>query len=187
VTNGHPSSTQQKKKKNICKALGGHTLYIALYGTYTVALQELKTLLKATPQQTGFRHRRALPSKRMISLNFGGGSGKAASKPPNRQKSSDNRSVWQRRRLRQSHDEKILRPTEDNEFGHRLFRFGEHSTRKGGPGENVQVAPINLTSSTNLIQLQKQLKNVVKEDYEFRNTRNRTSVITRNMMDILPI
>jgi hypothetical protein len=37
-----------KKQKNICKALGGHTLYIALYGTYTGGLQELKTLLKAS-------------------------------------------------------------------------------------------------------------------------------------------
>jgi hypothetical protein len=35
-------------KQNFCKGLGGKTLYSALYGTYTVALQELKALLKAS-------------------------------------------------------------------------------------------------------------------------------------------
>jgi hypothetical protein len=38
-----------------------------------------------------------------------------------------------------------------------------------------------------MIQLQQQLKNVVKEDDEFRNTRNGTRVIKRNMVDFLAI
>jgi hypothetical protein len=51
----------------------------------------------------------------------------------------------------------------------------------------VQAAPITLTSATNLIQLQKQLKNVVKEDFEFRNTRKGIRVIIRGMADFLAI
>jgi hypothetical protein len=47
--------------------------------------------------------------------------------------------------------------------------------------------PIILTSAANLIQLQKQLKNVAKEDFEFRNTRSRTRVITRDMADFLAV
>jgi hypothetical protein len=180
-------NTAEENRKNFCKAIGRKTLYSALYDTYTVALQELKTLLKASITADRTPTPKSASIQEEVSLNFGGGSDKAASKPPKRQKSSANCSVYPRRHFRQSHHEKILRPTEDNVYGHRHFRFGEHSTRRGGPGENVQATPINLTSSTNLIQLQKQLKNVVKEDYEFHNTRNGTRVIKRNMVDFLPI
>jgi hypothetical protein len=38
----------EENRRSYCKALDGKTLYNALYGTYTVALQELKALLKAT-------------------------------------------------------------------------------------------------------------------------------------------
>jgi hypothetical protein len=41
-------NTAEENRQNFCKALGGKTLYSALYGTYTVALQELKALLKAS-------------------------------------------------------------------------------------------------------------------------------------------
>jgi hypothetical protein len=43
--------------------------------------------------------------------------------------------------------------------------------------------PIILTSTVNLIQLQKHLKSVVKGDFEFRSTRNGTRVITKDMAD----
>jgi hypothetical protein len=36
------------RKQKFCKALNGKTLFSALYGTYTVALQALKALLKAS-------------------------------------------------------------------------------------------------------------------------------------------
>jgi hypothetical protein len=38
----------EENRQNFCKALNGKTLFSALYGTYTVALQELKALLKAS-------------------------------------------------------------------------------------------------------------------------------------------
>jgi hypothetical protein len=41
-------NTAEDNRQNFCKALDGKTLYSALYGTYTVALQELKALLKAS-------------------------------------------------------------------------------------------------------------------------------------------
>jgi prophage DNA circulation protein len=46
-------STTEENWASCCKALSGKTLYSALYGTYIVALQELKALLKVsttTPQ-----------------------------------------------------------------------------------------------------------------------------------------
>jgi hypothetical protein len=42
------------------------------------------------------------------------------------------------------------------------------------PEKTCRPPPIILTSSTNLIQLQKQLKSVVKGDFEFRSTKNGT-------------
>jgi hypothetical protein len=51
------------------------------------------------------------------------------------------------------------------------------------PCKGSRLPPIILTSETNLIQLQKQLKSVVKENFEFRSTQNRTRVITRDVVD----
>jgi hypothetical protein len=41
-------NSAEENRRNFCKALCGKTLYSALYGTYTVYLQELKALLKAS-------------------------------------------------------------------------------------------------------------------------------------------
>jgi hypothetical protein len=51
------------------------------------------------------------------------------------------------------------------------------------PGKANRPPPIVLTSKSNLINLQKQLISVVKDDFEFRNTRNGTRVITKGMAD----
>jgi hypothetical protein len=50
-------------------------------------------------------------------------------------------------------------------------------------GKTGRRPPIILTSTVNLIQLQEQLKNVVKGDFEFRSTRNGTRAHTKNMAD----
>jgi hypothetical protein len=51
------------------------------------------------------------------------------------------------------------------------------------PSKASRPVTIILTSKSNLIQLQKQLKSVVKDDIEFSSTRNRTRVITKGMAD----
>jgi hypothetical protein len=53
-------------------------------------------------------------------------------------------------------------------------------TAAGKPG---RPPPIILTTPTNLIQLQKQLKDVVAETFEFSNTRNGTRVLTKSLAD----
>jgi hypothetical protein len=47
--------------------------------------------------------------------------------------------------------------------------------------------PVILTSTVNLIQLQKQLKTLLKEHFEFRTTRNGTRIVTRGMVDFLGV
>jgi hypothetical protein len=59
-------NTMEENRANFCKALSGKTLYSALYGSYTVTLNELKDVLKASitaksgttgpsPQDDGFQ------------------------------------------------------------------------------------------------------------------------------------
>jgi hypothetical protein len=57
------------------------------------------------------------------------------------------------------------------------------SNEEAVPGNTGRPPPIILTSTTNQIQLAKQLQNVIKGNFEFRNTSNGTRVITRSMAD----
>jgi hypothetical protein len=57
------------------------------------------------------------------------------------------------------------------------------SCKATAPGKTGRPPPIILTSAVNLIQLQKQLKGVISEDFKFRSTRNGTRVTTRSMAD----
>jgi hypothetical protein len=57
------------------------------------------------------------------------------------------------------------------------------SNEDADPGETGRTHPIILTSTADMIQLQKHLKNFVKEMFEFRSTRNGTRVIMRGVAD----
>jgi hypothetical protein len=59
----------------------------------------------------------------------------------------------------------------------------EAATHEAISGKAGRPPPIILTAKINLIQLQKQLKNVVKADLVFRNTRNGTRFITKGIAD----
>jgi hypothetical protein len=121
----------------------------------------------------------------MFSLKFRGGSGKAVTKPPKRKKKKAAPTAVS------TLTDTPAKITTRNFFA--PLRAMNMDTGSSGlktttqeetvPAKTCRPLPIILTSSTNLIQLQKQLKNVVKEDFEFRNTRNGTGVITRGMVD----
>jgi hypothetical protein len=51
------------------------------------------------------------------------------------------------------------------------------------PGKTGRPPPIVITAATNLMQLQKLIKSVVKENFEVHNSRNRTRVITKTLAD----
>jgi hypothetical protein len=51
------------------------------------------------------------------------------------------------------------------------------------PGITGRPPTIVITASTNLMQLQKVIQRVVKENFEFRNTKNGTKVITKTLAD----
>jgi hypothetical protein len=56
------------------------------------------------------------------------------------------------------------------------------STRKTG-----RPPPIVLTSTTNLMQLQRQVKSIVTGSFEFRNNRSGTRIVTKEMADFSAI
>jgi hypothetical protein len=51
------------------------------------------------------------------------------------------------------------------------------------PDKTGRPPPIVLISKTNLIQLQRQPKGVVEDNFEFRSTKNGTRTITKTMAD----
>jgi hypothetical protein len=56
------------------------------------------------------------------------------------------------------------------------------ATESSPAAKATRPSPIVLTSATNLIQRQTQLKGVAKQAFEFRNTENGTRVITKDIM-----
>jgi hypothetical protein len=67
--------------------------------------------------------------------------------------------------------------------------YGSESTPREEtvPAKTCKTPPSILTSAANLIQMLKQMKNVVKKDFVFRNNRSGTRDITRSMADFLAV
>jgi hypothetical protein len=65
---------------NYCKAFSGKTLFRALYGNYTVTLNELKSLAKASTSRT------KNPAQEEASKKFEGGNDRAPPSPPRLQR-----------------------------------------------------------------------------------------------------
>jgi hypothetical protein len=57
------------------------------------------------------------------------------------------------------------------------------SAEEAVPRKTGRLPPIVLTCATNLIQLQKQMKGVAKQTFEFRSTKNGTRVATKNIVE----
>jgi hypothetical protein len=171
-------NTAEDNRASNCKALSGKVLF-TLYGTYTVALNELKSILKASnsadgvtrasesvkpTQEDGFKEVRR---RKRHSTNEAAPTSK---KPAAEAKSTPNKEVATRNFFAP------LREILDTDSSVTEGTTPEEAV----PGKAGRPPPIILTTNTNLIQLQRQLKNVEKGDFEFRNTKNRTRVITKN-------
>jgi hypothetical protein len=176
-------NTAEDNRATYCKALSGSVLFSALHGTYTVALIEFKSLLKASnsaggtatgiesvkpTQEDGFKEVRR---RKRHSTNEAAPTSK---KPAAEAQSTTAKEVATRnffaplRATAMDTDSSVTEATTPEE---------------AVPGKAGRPPPIILTANTNLIQLQRQLKNVAKGDFEFRNTKNGTRVITKSMTD----
>jgi hypothetical protein len=105
----------------------------------------------------------------MASKKFGGGSGTAPTRPP---------------RLQRNLQQKRITPSiKRSPRGISSLLCGQLTMEEAVPGRAGRPPPIILTATTNLIQLQRQLKNVSKGDFEFRNIKTGIRVITKSMTD----
>jgi hypothetical protein len=174
-------SAAEENRANYCKALSGKTLLSAMYSTYSVTPTDLKSILKV---------------------------GKSTEKSTEKPAQDENFQEVRRRKRHNTTSKKAVPTgtsapvsTPPKEITTRNFfaplRTAKMDTESAGseapsseataPGKTGRPPPIILTSTVNLIQLQKQLKGVVSEDFEFRSTRNGTRVITRGIADFLSV
>jgi hypothetical protein len=174
-------STAEENRQNICKVRNGKKLFSALYGTYTVALHELKAVLRAsnpagqskTPksaatQEDGLKEIRR--RKRHSTNETAPTSKKAACvdvDTPHKEVATRN----------------FFAPLRASDMDTDSTNTEATSREAAAPAKPSRPPPIVLTSAVNLILLQKQLKGVVSENFQFRNTRNGTRVNSRSMAD----
>jgi hypothetical protein len=175
-------SAAEENRASYCKALSGKTLLSAMYGTYSVTITDFKSILKVgkstekstekTAQDEDFQEVRrckrhntteaAPTSKKAVPT----GASAPVSRPP-KEKTTRN----------------FFAPLRTAKMDIDSGGSDASSSNTMAPGKTGRTHPIILTSAVNLIQLQKQVKGVVSEDFEFRSTRNGTRVITRGMAD----
>jgi hypothetical protein len=186
----HIVESAEQDRSQLCDSLKGKLLFSALYGTYTVTLSNLKSVLqtsanqkqktatKETPKASddGFREQRG--RKRNSSSNTD------TDNQRKDRKKAEITTVW---KTVQS-VKKV--PTTRNYFA--PLRTPQMEAEESEPPTEEQQTspvvsgrppPIVLTSAINLIQLQNNLKSIVKGNFEFRSTRNGTRVVTREMAD----
>jgi hypothetical protein len=176
-------STAEDNRASYCKALSGKLLISALYGTYTVALKELKSILKASnsagtattsnepvkpTEENGFKEIRR---RKRHSTNE---APPTSNKPAPEKKHAPNKEVATRN---------FFAPLRATTMETDTSGAEATTLQEAVPGTAGRPPPIVLISSANLIQLQKQLKNEAKDDFELRNTKNGTRVITKSMTD----
>jgi hypothetical protein len=160
----------EDNRENFCKALRGKPLFSALHGTYTVTLIELQSVLKAsslrgqTKQADGFQEVR---NRKRHSTGEAARTPKKATVAPPAEKIHTRNFFAPLRAANMDTDA----PAESN------------TEEAPAPAKSSRPPPIVLTSAANLIQLQKQLKGVTKQPFEFRNTKNGTRVATKDMVD----
>jgi hypothetical protein len=243
-------SSAEDNRTSYCKARSGKVLFSALYGTYTVAFEELKSILKSSnsaggpttasesvkpTQEDGFKEVRrrkrhstneaaptskkpaaeakSTPAKEVAariffilielksllraSISAGGAATRIESVKTTQEVGF--KEVSRRKRHSSEAAPTSKKPaaeaknTPAKEVAVRSFfaplrqttmdtdSSGAEATilQEAVPGTAGRPPPIILTSTTNLIQLQRQLKNVPKDDFGFGNTKNGTRVITK--------
>jgi hypothetical protein len=161
----------EDNRESYSLALQGKTLYSALYGTYTVTLNDFKGLLKASSQAgrssqaDGFKEVR---SRKRHSTAEAARSPKKAPVPTS---------------AGQVPTKNFFAPLRANSMDTDAPVTVSNPTEAAAPLKSARPPPIVLTSAVNFIQLQKQLQGVAQHNFEFRSTRNGTKVVTMDMVD----
>jgi hypothetical protein len=159
-------NSAEENTATFCKAINGKPLFCVLHGIYTVSLSKIKTTLKKTA-----------PGQRKETTNTAG---------PSSPQDDGFQEVRRRKRQSTGETERMnkkpvpatLAPKEvptQNFFATLLTTNMETESSRAEVSSEEDVAlqntgrppPIILTTTTNLIHLQRHLKNMTKDDFEF--------------------
>jgi hypothetical protein len=163
--------TSEDNLESYSVALQGKALYSALYGNYTVTLNDLKGVLQSSNQARqpnqgdGFQEVR---SRKRQSTAEAARSPKKVAVPTATVQVPTKNFYAPLRATNMDTDAPATEPI---------------SPEVAAEGKTGRPPPIVLTSTVNLTQLQKQLKGLAKDNFEFRSTRNGTRVVTKDMVD----
>jgi hypothetical protein len=157
--------TVEENRASYCKALSGETLYSALYGSNSTG--------PSSQQEEGFKgvHRR----KRQNSQETAETAKKVANLP-----TADTDPT-------EGPTRNLFAPLQTTRMDTNSSSTETIQHETATAAKTGRPPPVILMSTINPIQLQKQLKNVLKEDFKFRTTRNGTRIVTRGMVDFLGV
>jgi hypothetical protein len=162
----------------LCKHLDGKSLFTAMLRPYAALHRELRdSILPAQQKLTeGFREQRRRernpPDKqaKKSKTNVQTPGSKDSKQQPQGEVTTKN-FFAPLRRTEMENESTLTEGTSDEQSR-------EPSSSKAG-----RPPPIMLTSAVKQIQLQRNVRNIVKGDFEFRNTRNGTRIITKELED----
>jgi hypothetical protein len=170
-------NSAEENRANFCKILDGKPLFNALYGNYMVTLNELNAVLKVSAQ-----------------AGQSGGVNKTSVESSAQGYYSDDTSQTAKMSTILVPKFAVAKLPKKAVTSHNFFpplRTNNMDTEKEppeqvAPRESSGPPPIVMITTTNLIRLQSNLKNHVKREYEFRNTRNGTRIIKKKWRIIQP-
>jgi hypothetical protein len=176
-------NTAEDNRASYCKALFGSVLFSALHGAYTVALNDLKSLLKTSSSAggtaTGIESVKPTQEDGIKEVQRRKRHSTNEAAPTSKKPAAEAKSTPAKEVATRNFFAPLRTTTMDTDSSVTEATTPEEAV----PGKAGGPPPIILTSDTNLIQLQRQLKTVAKGDFEFRNTKNGTRVITKSMTD----
>jgi hypothetical protein len=169
-------------KQNLCKVLQGKRLFNALYGTYTITLNDLKNVLQSSAKKAkeapktapcdGFREQRR--RKRSSNSEDGTQPRNKKAAPQTVQPTKTQAAVATKNYYATLNTMEMETPKEGND---------SETSEVDNPRTTGRPPPLVLTSAINLIHLQSELKELVKGNFKLVNTKSGTRIISREMSD----
>jgi hypothetical protein len=152
-------------------ALCGTQLFSTLYGTYTVTLNELRSLVKVSNQAGQAMQVEGFKEVRRRKRHS---TGEAAQTP--KKVTTEQQAVELSTRNFFAPLRTALMDTDASDAQSSAEEAAE-------PKKTARPHPIILTCAANLMQMQKNLKSVARQNFELRNIKSATRVVTKDMVD----
>jgi hypothetical protein len=181
-------------RRDLHQLLKGKQLYSILYGVCTEVVHDLTAVLKdsAAKGETAKITTTEPPSnevfheQRRRKRKLSGDANKRTKKSATSATGTNDPQLRQKDEVPTQNFFAPLKLTEmEADHGDDADDSTEGQQQQAPSTQTCRPPPIELSSQVNLIQLQRQLKGLLKGNFEFRSTRNGTRVVTKEMEDFL--